>query len=365
VKGKWDRYGMLFFLLYIIMLFLIAEAIAAYFEQLPEYDPYVTFTIDAEPPHIHRESRVPGLIFELKPGMKTIWRNANVSINSHGERDREYAIPKPENTYRIVGLGDSITFGLMVDQDDIFLSVLEERLGDGYEVINAGVPAYNTQQEYYQLKDRLLEYEPDMVIYNFFNNDDAPSDMLMTYNDYSDTPGSGVFNRNEILAMNLAWLYPLPYRINYFLLEHSAFYRFLNVRTYNILSKIDPSKYPENAYVFINGIYSLPASKEALRSMINLSREEGFEFVVVLHPNLREKDENIRWPEDICKEEGIPYLRLHDYYMERDVSFDDFYVGEIASTDDVHPNAYGHKVISEGLYDFLMPIISEHQGRQK
>jgi lysophospholipase L1-like esterase len=352
VKAKGIRDRIILFLFTIFIMYFIAEALAGYFEQLPSYDPNVVFAVDAGQTHIHQESRIPGLIFELKPDSDTIWQGAHVKINSHGERDREYAIPKPDGVYRIIGLGDSVTFGPGIEQNETFLDLLEVRLGNGFEVINAGVSAYNTNQEYILLKNRLMEYEPDMVIYNFFNNDGDPTDILKRYKTVDEAQGAGVMPRNKILAANLAWLFPMPQQVNIVLLENSAFFRFLNIRSYNILSRINPYAYPPNTILFVNGMDSWQMNTDALRSMIDLSREEGFELIVVLHPFLQDRDDNIEWAKDISAEEGIPYLNLYDYYKERGVVLED------AGPDGIHPNEETHKIISDGLYDFVLQTIN-------
>jgi len=56
----------------------------------------------------YRLSDNPILDYELVPGSP----DGHTPISSHGLRDREFAIPKPDNVYRIVVLGDSVTYGL-------------------------------------------------------------------------------------------------------------------------------------------------------------------------------------------------------------------------------------------------------------
>ena len=51
-----------------------------------------------------------------------------VKINSKGLRDNEYPYEKPDDTYRILMLGDSFTFGYGVNIEDTMAKVLEENL---------------------------------------------------------------------------------------------------------------------------------------------------------------------------------------------------------------------------------------------
>ena len=104
---------------------------------------------------------------------------SSIKINSEGLRDREYPKTKDPKTFRILVLGDSFTLGLGVNIEESYPKVLETMLnqsskGSGartYEVINAGVDGYGTEQEYLYLQELLQRYEPDLVIVGFYSND--------------------------------------------------------------------------------------------------------------------------------------------------------------------------------------------------
>ena len=66
--------------------------------------------------------------YELVPGVKGVGMHRLDGINSHGFRDREYALEKPGGTTRIVVIGDSITFAGRLEADARFTEVLEARL---------------------------------------------------------------------------------------------------------------------------------------------------------------------------------------------------------------------------------------------
>jgi hypothetical protein len=105
----------------------------------------------------------------LRPNQDYLWEGIPVHINSHGLRTEEFVIPKPVNTYRVLNLGDSVVFGWEVHQEDTYGKQLERALNqrdDGfqYEVINAGIPAWNLESERSFLLQEGLEYQPDLVI---------------------------------------------------------------------------------------------------------------------------------------------------------------------------------------------------------
>lgn len=96
------------------------------------------------------------------------------STNSRGFRGtREYAEDKPAGVYRIIVLGDSVTLGHGVSDDETFSYVLEQRLSDlrPTEVINMGVSGFGTAEELIQLRAMGLAYQPDLVILTYFPND--------------------------------------------------------------------------------------------------------------------------------------------------------------------------------------------------
>ena len=111
-------------------------------------------------PHVFTYSDpILGAVF--KPG-DSGWYSAapdglrhKVIINSKGLRDKEYSYSKPDATFRILIIGDSMTAGLAVSREKLFTEVLEQRLNDmkngSYEVINAGVPAISVVEVIVQL----------------------------------------------------------------------------------------------------------------------------------------------------------------------------------------------------------------------
>ena len=100
------------------------------------------------------------------------------SMDSLGYRDYDHPLHKPAGTFRILVLGDSFTFGVGVPMEDTYPKVLEKMLNAHkssirYEVINTGVPGYNTDQEYYYFVKEGISLEPDLVIVGFFGMNDV------------------------------------------------------------------------------------------------------------------------------------------------------------------------------------------------
>ncbi len=116
------------------------------------------------------------LRYVLNPGAQDHGLEHPITINSLGFRDREYELAKPEGVQRIVALGDSITFGLGLDFDEVWPKVLEVKLGESgrkVEVLNLGVSGYDTGQEVAFLEYRGLDLDPDIVVLAYCVNDVA------------------------------------------------------------------------------------------------------------------------------------------------------------------------------------------------
>jgi hypothetical protein len=100
-----------------------------------------------------------------------------VHINSLELRDpREYNLQKPPGTFRILVLGDSVTFGHGSVYEHTYPYLLEQRLKAwradvDWQVWNAAVPGYNTSQELAHLLEVGPRFKPDLVIVGFFDND--------------------------------------------------------------------------------------------------------------------------------------------------------------------------------------------------
>lgn len=135
---------------------------------------------------VMRRSDDPSIIFELKPGSETVFTGQNTNIpattirvSQQGIRDRQYPLKKEKGVYRIIVVGDSVSFGWGVESEQTFPKYLESMLNkDGrqkYEVINFSVPGYNTVQEVATLRNKCLAYNPDLIIFSVCGNDYQPS----------------------------------------------------------------------------------------------------------------------------------------------------------------------------------------------
>ena len=99
-----------------------------------------------------------------------------VTINSQGLRDREIPYEKDPGTTRILMLGDSTTAAMQVSLEDTFVKQLESELNNDagqWEVLNAGVNAYGTDNELLFYRLEAEKYDPDIVFLNMYLANDV------------------------------------------------------------------------------------------------------------------------------------------------------------------------------------------------
>ncbi|MFN0074546.1 MAG: alginate O-acetyltransferase AlgX-related protein [Chloroflexota bacterium] len=126
-----------------------------------------------EPHSIYGRFHTPGTIGWIR----TSEYMTRVEINSQGLRERELAYLKPAGMRRVVVLGDSFVEGAEVAVTDTLPRQLESYLNttgeDQTEVINAGVRAFSTGQEFLLLQHEMVRHQPDLVVLVFYGGNDV------------------------------------------------------------------------------------------------------------------------------------------------------------------------------------------------
>lgn len=246
----------------------------------------------------------------------------NVKINSDGLRDYEYTKGKPDGTYRIAFIGDSVTFGWGVPFNETTPKILEDMLNNNknkkYEVINFGIGNYNTKQELTLLKEKVLDYNPDMVILGYYINDAEP----------------------------------IPIATHYALKRHSYFYGFL-WNKYHLLFGVK-----NNYKDYYNSLYSeenlaFGVFKNSMQSFIEIIKENNIALIIVINPELHELKDypflesnqivlRIAGKNNILVVDLLPYLKRYNP--------EELWV----SLEDVHPNGVANKIAGEVIYNNMV-----------
>lgn len=97
--------------------------------------------------------------------------------STNDNRDFYYSAEKPSGTFRIIVVGDTVTFGPNLHFDDTFAKRLERMLnlnkleGHKVEVLNWGVPSYSIPQEIALVRKAALNYSADLILLQISLND--------------------------------------------------------------------------------------------------------------------------------------------------------------------------------------------------
>lgn len=281
--------------------------------------------------HMKQPSDHSGLSHRHIPGTKAHLMGVDVRLNSKGFRDREYALKKPANTYRILMLGDSLTFGWGAKQDEIFPALLEERLNQFFassgtekkvEIINTGIGNYNTEQEVIFFRESGLAWKPDMVILNYFINDAEP------------TP-----------RKRAPWF-----------LKHSYFAMWLWGRLDTLKRLSGEAQHFEDYYrnLYEQDAPGWRATITSLNELGSLAQEHRINWVVTLLPELHAVGKKYLFQDVHDKIRKAAVMAGAKEVIDLTSEFE----GEEPSTlwvspDDAHPNEKAHRIIADGIFHSL------------
>jgi lysophospholipase L1-like esterase len=228
---------------------------------------------------------------------------------------------KPPGVERIAFIGDSVTLGYGVEEDDTFVRRFERiaarsRSQPSIEALNFGVDGYNAVQVGALLRLRVLPFEPDTVVY------------VLCPNDFDFQGASGE-------------------KIRYFRRPTS----FLLQRIERIRHRFSDAQYH---------LYHFDRTKRRVFEEVDAMRAEseagGARFVVVVLPTFEHSTTSFRaYPYEAMNAEIVRELAGRDVHvldlLARLVETDRAPTG--VSLDVWHPNRAGHAFIARQIYDWM------------
>jgi len=136
----------------------------------------INFSYNTRPRYMEFNFPNPHELYEIfEPDDATLWRlrpgvrmgPGIEPVNGMGFRGAEFKVEKQRGVIRVIMMGDSVTFGT----DENYPRLTAECLGAGYEVINAGVPGYTSNQGLRLLNSRIAPLKPDIIVVMYGWND--------------------------------------------------------------------------------------------------------------------------------------------------------------------------------------------------
>ena len=263
------------------------------------------------------------------------------SYNSLGFRGPQLPAAKDKRVLRIIGLGDSFTFGQGLKWDETYLEQLRamiEGKGAYYcETGNFGKSGWNTVQEYGALKDTVLPYSPDIVVLLFVLNDFLLTDYYLLPFTYS--------------GDNSASLY--GYEMKYLWRSHLFFSL---VKAYNNIKRPFSE---EIKATFASDSNNTKYCLWHLKEIAALCRGKGVTPVLLISPLF---DDLKRYPFDELRarlgnwgrEFGFVVVDTLPEFKKGTKTGKEFRL----SRGDNHPNARANKIFAESLYSGLSHFLA-------
>ncbi len=237
--------------------------------------------LPARNPLMYRRSKDPEIMYEFVPNS----RRRHIQINSDGFRGREYTWKVPEKIERIIVLGDSETFGALLKDEETLPGALEKKLNGlqgekTYEVLNLGLPGYNTRQQFRILQTKAIQYNPSIVILYYVFNDPIIGDQT-------------IFLGNA----RFSWSYL------------STFATWAIKQQQSKSGTLDLYKQSKNIIEFYQALYSseyFESCKNIIREMADYLKKRNISFILLIAPEIYGYNDFSNYP----------YKNIHDKLHE-------------------------------------------------
>lgn len=311
VKELSKKLGLLF--LTIIILFLLFELSIRLI-----YGRHLSYAVDEE------------LYWVLEPSQRGYQAIGfpKATINKEGFRGKEIESNKTD----ILLLGDSVTFGHAVEDNETFAFFLEQNLNSDsyeYQVINLGVPGWGLFQEKTQLIRQYEKFEPEMVILtiikqNIYRQEISPQE-------------KGAYLRH------LKFLKLLRYFSSIYFID------------WKLNNKLSLAKgVTQNYLVDTNPLDAWPLMEKELDEIYSFLEDKNTTLILAVYPY-----PDFGEPEIDNKEfyslmqkfsENKSLLLINDL----DKHFDNVSLEELIVKGDGHPSPLAHEIFADIIYDKLI-----------
>ena len=292
---------------------------------------------------------------------------STVNINSEGFRGDEFFPQKDNSTYRVFLIGGSTAFGSGATSDDTTIpGSLQKQFEEinpelNVEIINAGVPAANSNTENKLIFDKIIGYDPDLLIFYDGWNDAWHRNLILSEIDSSHTEktitsskvNSGIID----FFQNKLKIYKTP------LVLYKHFFWGKTTHYQGDINTEDFIKVSEK--ISLNW-------KEKKSEICTLGENKSFKTIVILQPILDtgnkpySKSEKELIPKTQFDIETVELLNklekplselngICDQVVDLRNVFDD--VSYPIYFDFGHMNNYGNEIIAEKIYKKILPTV--------
>ena len=253
------------------------------------------------------------------------------NVNSIGISEQEIKKDKGSK-FRILAIGDSFTEGVGTSYEESWVKQMETRWKDqNVQTINAGIGGSDPVYELALYRDKLTEYNPDLVV------------LTINSTDITDIIGRGGFDRFHEDgtagkdALSWEWIYATNHLFR--MVMHGAF-------GYNsgLIKNADSEESKQESVKII---------KEVIQQFDELTKREKTELLVVLQPSLQEFDKGKHTPffgqlelAEYLESKGVNYLDASIEIKKKGTSIPDYYYPL-----DTHFNKKGYALFGKTVYE--------------
>jgi hypothetical protein len=288
----------------------------------------------------------------LNPGGKGIYRGGFTSLDRHGLRNvyDQNALSR-KNKFFVVG--DSLTFGMGVNDDETFVHHLNEfNKVSEKSFINLGKPGLGTVE----LVQHFLKFEKEYsysggVIWVYYINDAYTSRYFVSIQDLLTHKLSIGYPSSVGYFEKKVW----PYLKSPTLLKHITNI-FIDKYIDNNSDAIENETWDKYYNYCLSSYYpsSVTAKNEEkyLTDIANYFKQKGTPLYFVLAPMFDQFEDNVIFPQlfvkSIMRKHNIPVLDLWEKLRKFD-DLSNYYL----PNDHGHWNAQGHQIVAKEIYDFI------------
>ena len=261
---------------------------------------------------LKKKSHNPIIGIEHKYNKSAFLMGAEINLNSRGFRNnKKLDLDKK----KIFMMGDSMTFGW--GSSKTFSSVLEQKIGKNYQVLNAGIGNTNTIMQINNFFEYHKDLNIELIILNFFIND---------------------FEDVKVKQPN-------------FIQKSSYLYTFLNANLYKIKMLKDKNKDYENFYLkTFNDRIIIDKTKNEIKKLKKFCIKNNIAFVIHNIPELRNlKNYKFKNETKIIKNfsDINEIIFIDSFDVLKNYDEETLWV----TIEDSHANEKAHDIIGNFLYD--------------
>ena len=304
--------------------------------------------------------------------------NKTIHINNFGMRGPDITQDKPNDTFRIFIIGGSTVYGSGSTSDKTTIpGFLQEKIDNSgidqkVQVINAGIMGSTSIEEVHRIKNDLINFEPDMIIIY-----DGVNEAGSSWERYSGHADWEVKPEKKILTFFQTYLpeYKTPLNAVYFIERIKAEISGNNAEVKGA-SFLHLPVGRETFYMSEHMLERASLWHNRIKDACEFGNENGFKTMVILQPMLGtgnkplaefehsyylaaggEKNTEIY---DMLSN-GLLGLENYCYKVEdfRNV-FDN--VPEFVYFDLAHLADYGNEVVSQRMFEIIMPTILDTEA---